>query len=258
MARVTADTHLHLHGCHETPRALGALAANLRRAGGDVLAGLLAERAGSGAFEMLRRGALAAAPYVVRPAPETGGLLLLAGEEPPLHLFAGRQVVTRERVEVLSLCAESLIPDGMAAAAAVEAILAAGGVPVLPWSPGKWLGSRGRLVRELLEARAPGEILIGDTVLRPAGSPEPRLMREARRRGFSVAAGSDPLPLPGEERYCGAYAAVLEGPFDPERPVSSMRALLRSPRALAGAAGRRNAWGESAARWLRNRRATRG
>jgi hypothetical protein len=59
-------------------------------------------------------------------------------------------------------------------------------------------------------------------------------MRAARKRGFSVIAGSDPLPVPGEEKYAGTFATVFEGDFDAAKPVSAMRALLKVRGIIAG------------------------
>ncbi|HWR98119.1 MAG TPA: hypothetical protein VN317_06820 [Candidatus Methanoperedens sp.] len=260
MTRVIADTHLHLYPSYDFPAAIAALAANLTGHGAGVCAGFLTERSGCNAFAAIGSGALTLPPGSGRfqELREPGTVALVRDDAPPVYLFAGRQIATAERIEVLALTFDTAIADGLPAAEVIAAVRAAGGVPVLAWSPGKWWFARGRLVRELLARRQPGEILVGDTALRPAGAREPRVMREARRRGIGVLAGSDALPLPGEERYLGSYVTVLDGDFDPESPRDSVRRLLRTAGATAGTSGARVPWTSAARRWLRNARAAGG
>jgi hypothetical protein len=255
-ARVVADTHVHLYPCYDLGSALSSLAGNLARIPAGAHAAFLAERRDCRAFAALREGTgLPPRPGVaVGALPEPGSLLLTGGDGVPVYLFAGRQLVTAERIEVLALLLTDAPPEGLDAGRTIEAILAAGGVPVLGWSPGKWWGGRGRCARGLLE-RFGDSLLLGDTALRPSAAPEPPLMREARRHGSGVIAGTDPLPFPGEERLLGSYASVFEGTIDPQRPVESARRLLRLAAARATTAGSRSSWPAAARRWLRNARA---
>lgn len=259
MTRILADTHVHLYPGYDRAAALGALDENLGRHGDGVRVAILADRWDSRVFAAMRAGtfSIPGAGYEIRPLPGEGAVVVLKGGEPRFVLCAGRQIVTAERVEVLALTVDLDLADGLPASRVVDTVVDAGGVPVIGWSPGKWWFARGALVRELLRRRQPGEILLGDTALRPAGSREPRLMREARSRGFAVAAGTDALPVPGEERLLGSYVSVLEGDFDAARPLDALRKLLCRPGALVGTSGRRGSWGSSARRWLRNARAAR-
>ncbi|HEY5998242.1 MAG TPA: hypothetical protein VI078_02955 [bacterium] len=254
MTRLIADTHLHLYPCYDFAAAISALATNLPRHGEGVRAGFFAERRDCHAFAAIREGSLALAPgpRSFRPLAEPGAVVLLESGVPAVYLFAGRQIVTSERIEVLALTVDLDIVEGLPAATVVDAVLEAGGVPVLGWSPGKWWFARGALIRSLLDGRRRGDILLGDTALRPAGAPEPSLMREARRRGIPVVAGTDPLPFAGEERLLGTYATVMEGPFDADRPLESARRLLRA--GGPAPAGIRSSWPAAARRWLRNAR----
>ena len=254
MTRVVADTHVHLYPCYDLGAALAFLCANLVRHGEGVRAGFLTERGDQRIFAALRDGSLLPGAGVsVQRLPEAG-TLLLESEGRQVYLFGGRQIVTAERIEVLALGADIDLADGLTAERVIAAVQAADGVPVIGWSPGKWWRSRGRLVGELLRRSRPGDLLLGDTALRPRTGLEPPLMREARRRGLGVIAGTDPLPLPGEERLLGTYAAVFEGAFDQKQPLQSALRLLRSPSAHAGNCGTRGTWAASARRWLRHAR----
>lgn len=256
MTLVVADTHVHLHPCHDAAVSLRALARNLGRLGGGLSAAFLADRAGEdGLGRAAAAAASAGAGISLTPGPGRGAALLAVDGEPPAWLFAGRQAATAERLEVLGLALDAPLRDGLAAAATIEAVIAAGGVPVLCWSPGKWRFSRGHLVRELFARFGPGRLLAGDTAMRPAGAAEPAPIRVARTLGIMVLAGTDPLPIRDDERLPGSYASALEGDFDPVRPLESARALLRSPGSDRGTRGARGTWSGSARRWWAHRRA---
>ncbi len=219
------DAHVHIYPFHDAALLLRTLHANLLgHTQADATAALLAERHDCDAFDAL---AASAPPGLACTLSADGSCLSIeTGSRPALLLFAGRQVVTSERLEILALLTRSRIPDGVPARETVSRILAAGGVPVVSWAPGKWFFARGRVVRALLDAFTPGKLLLGDTSLRATLWPTPRLMRAAANRGFHVLCGSDPLPVPGEEGWAGRYATVIEGAFDPAAPTASMRRLL--------------------------------
>lgn len=171
-------------------------------------------------------------------------------------LVAGRQIVTRERLEILGLAMCAKIPDGLPARDVIQQIIAAGGIPVLAWSPGKWLFARGQLVRELIASDRDLVMRLGDTTLRPTLWPEPRPMQLARANGRAVIPGSDPLPFAGEERYAGTYGFVYRGAFDVSRPAASITHMLAGPAAAMTPVGARcGAW--IVARRLKHLRAAR-
>ncbi|MBN1557182.1 MAG: hypothetical protein JW951_03445 [Lentisphaerae bacterium] len=256
-----ADTHVHLYPGYDLPAALAGLARRLGRlAPGACPAAFLAEARGCAAFDRLRQAGLpggggwsvecGAEPEALRLVPPGAAQAASRGAA-GLYLFAGRQVVTAERLEILALTLGGGVPDGQPAAAAVQAVLDAGGVPAVSWSPGKWFGRRGARVRELV-TRFGGALLMADTSLRPLGWPEPGLMRLGRAHGAQVVAGSDPLPAPAEIRWLGRYASFWDGPFDTGAPVASARRLLRSGPGAAVTRGRRCGPAAAAWRWARH------
>jgi hypothetical protein len=227
--RLIIDTHLHLYPCHDAERLLRALAGNLARlAPGAATAAALVDGAGCHGFDSLvaRVGAGWPGVQVVK-GTEDGCLeVRIAGAAEPLYLFAGRQVITSERLEVLALGTRAEFADGLPAGVTLARVAAAGAVPVLAWAPGKWFGARGETVRALVANQDAATLLVGDTSLRPIGWPTPGLMRTAMRAGIARVCGSDPLPVRGEERQAGRYATLCPGRLDRAAPVQSLRALL--------------------------------
>jgi len=256
---VVADTHVHLYDCYDWVRALAGLARGLgilSREGVQV--GFLAEKAGVHALRELSEGASArlSEGTSVTPCTDGAGVVLENDGLAPLYIIGGRQVATSERIEILALTVDADIPDGITAAEAIDAAEQAGGIAVLSWAPGKWLFRRRRVVEKLLADFGPERMLLADTTLRPCGLPEPGLLQAARKGEYTVLAGSDPLPLQGEERWLGTYASLLEGAFDPQCPVLSARSLLRNRNARP--VGRRCSLPMVMRRLLRNATSGRG
>ena len=155
-----------------------------------------------------------------------------------LLLIAGRQLVTREDLEVLGLGLGEDLGEGLALDAAVAAVLERGAVPVVPWGFGKWWFRRGRRVAELLRSGAAGCLFLGDNAGRPRGFPPPRLFAEAARHGVFVLPGSDPLPSPRHATRAGRCGFALRGELDAERPAAGILERLRSCRRQPDTFGR--------------------
>ena len=139
--------------------------------------------------------------------------------------MAGRQLVSREGLEVLALLCRADFRDGETAAVLVDQVRAAGGIPVLPWGFGKWLGKRGRILEELCNHRD-RSFFLGDNGGRPSLLPLARPLRRVVRDGGRLVSGSDPLPLAGEEERVGAYGIRIDADLDPAEPARGLRALL--------------------------------
>lgn len=238
------DTHVHIYPCYDTRELVRTLAGRLAQwAPAATRSAVITEGVGSHVFEAWRADPDALRPGgVTATASDDGGCLRLAvGDDPsPLWLFPGRQVVTAERVEILSLVSRVRIPDGRSAIDTVQAVLDADGIPVVSWAPGKWFPPRERVVRALLTTFSPDALLLGDTSLRATGWRTPRLMAAAQRRGYRVIAGSDPLPFAGDERHAGCYATVFDADLTAETPVAAMQRMLRDGASAPATVGRRS------------------
>ncbi len=234
-ARVAADFHLHFYEEYDPELFWRALCRNLA---GDTKArqndgipcqrlALLTEAPGCDWFNRW------AAPGASLP----GGCSFAATSEPyslalsgndglMAFIVQGRQVITAERLEVLTAGGFPAIDDGLPLDRVLEALTAAGVLAIIPWGAGKWLGRRGRLVEQLASAPAPPRLFLADNPARPSFWPAPRAFRMMERQGRPVLRGSDPLPLPGEEKRAGGFATLLAGEFDPLRPLASLMGIL--------------------------------
>jgi hypothetical protein len=263
---IYADAHVHFHDCFDLERLLAAAAGRSAELGGPLLL-LLAEHAAHDAFGQLRRSAGAGAdsgPRDVRQgagsAGHAGCIRLRATSEPHslaadspslgaamLRILNGRQVVSKERIEVLALGLDPAdpfneMPDGMLPTdELVSRALAAGAATVLPWGFGKWIGARGGRVIELArreELRENPLFFLGDIAHRCWPWPVPEVFHGPIR----VLPGSDPLPLPGSEGRLARYGFRVEGSWDPERPAGSLLRCLREGAAIEPIGRRESPW----------------
>lgn len=233
---VLVDGHVHHYPCFD-PRTFydsaegnfSAAAQQLRLNARAPRCLLLAETARERHFETLANGTPAAAPGLqIEPTLDPDAVRLTRGQQPPLIVIAGRQIVTREGIEILSLLTAAPIEERRPLAPTLDAILAAGGIAVLPWGFGKWWGSRGRLIGRMVDAAGHLPFFLGDNGGRAAGLPVPGAFVRAARAGVVILPGSDPLPLPAEASRPAGYGFVLDGAFDPDRPAMSLARLLNN------------------------------
>ena len=232
MEPILFDAHVHLYPQFDLREAFTQAWRNFtalsREPAGPRLL-LLAERSDCRFFESLDLKRLPAGYTLDRLAEEPAVKIISPADE-TLFLIAGRQIVSRESLEVCALACPLHLPDRQyAAAEIVDRVHQAGGVPSLNWAPGKWLFSREKVVDALLQRFQPDALLIGDTTMRPTLWSTPRLMQSAQRSGFHILAGSDPLPFSGEEKQIGRYACRMQAAWQNDRPVASLRAALLNP-----------------------------
>ena len=232
---ILLDGHVHFHGCFDREgffdSALANLCAGATAAGPPgraVLCLLLTEGADEDFFEALSadRRIPGKGAWTVDPSGEDGSLLVSRRGTDSLILVAGRQIVTREGLEVLAIGRRARYPRGLAVRDAIEATLAQQAIPVIPWGFGKWWFARGQLLDALLHAPETPRLFLGDNAGRPQIAPAPRLFSVARERGFFVLPGSDPLPFPAQVRTVGRFGFALRGAWDATRPAESVKRLL--------------------------------
>ncbi|NNE07352.1 MAG: hypothetical protein HKN20_02195 [Gemmatimonadetes bacterium] len=255
------DTHYHLYPSHRAGVAVRSLLANLdtiRRTGpgtendteDDLAAILLAIDATDPLAALLKNRDSLHREGITLESDSARGMLTCARDGITATLFPGRQFLSTERIEVIAL-GEMPAP---AAAAPLSHILAsiedAGCVAVVPWSPGRWTGKRGRIVNDALAKRERGGVLLGEIALRPAFAPATRVHRGAGKRGAPFLYGTDPLPARGDERMGGRFATRF-----PELDVASCTPSAvreEAARGRAFAAGSRNGFFEGAWRYARH------
>ena len=247
---VLVDGHVHVHDCFNVAGVFDAAAANFAaaarmlggRRGYDAVLCLVESEnehflddvrtRRSGRVWRGQRGF-----WELEPSREPETIAVRCGDT-CLKVIAGRQLVTRERLEVLAIGTTAPLNEGEPLEATLAAVRTAGAAAVLPWGVGKWLGERGAVVARVLADPAWSDVFLGDNGNRLELGPDPAQFTAARRAGRCVLPGSDPLPLPGEEARVGAYGFAIDVALDPLRPAAALLTVLRSGAPFA-AFGRR-------------------
>lgn len=246
---VLVDAHVHVHPGFARDAFLDAALANFRREAAelglrDEVLGclLLAEMGPARWFQRARNGEEGAGVWRFERTGELESLVACRisreDRDERLLLIAGRQIATREGLEVLALACDADVSDGLPFGETLHRVRACGALPVLPWGFGKWWGRRGRLVAGALERRGSAPLFLGDNGGRPAVGSAPGLFQKAQACGIAVLPGSDPLPLPWHASRAGSFGFLLEGELDAERPAADLRRRVRELREGPRAFGR--------------------
>jgi hypothetical protein len=243
---VLVDAHVHLHDCFAPREFLAAAAANMAAAARALALPaitpgflLFTESSGADAFSGLANGALATGEWRIERLPEAVSLRATAPNRPPLGLIGGRQIVTAEKLEVLALGTRETFPDGEPIKAVLAAVDEAGAIAVVPWGFGKWIGRRGRILLDILQAQDEARVHLGDNGGRPVGWPRPPPFAIAESRGRRVLPGTDPLPFAVDVAKPGRYGFVADLALDWSAPFVSLKRGLEACDTVLKTYGRR-------------------
>ncbi|MEN9847023.1 MAG: hypothetical protein RIS36_2170 [Pseudomonadota bacterium] len=235
-ALLRIDTHAHLYDSYSVKEWCEAAVRNLGGGGDCASVVFVVDREGQDSLARLRREVPSFGDWNDLWDGQAGIARLGDGS---LVIVQGVQYVTSERLEVLGLGVQRSSPDGSSAAEYISRIGELGGLACLPWSPGKWLGSRGKVVRTLLDTTASRALIAGDISIRSQLGPPSYLLRYARSRGFKLLYGTDPLPTKSDEELVGSFGVELVV----TRPVDEVVSAWSSLQDAILSAGTISQWG---------------
>ena len=229
---VLADTHVHLYPYYSIAECIARAFSNIPAGSGEVRALFLTERMGTSVFSTLSRSNLSTGLSISPTlSPE---VLSIRSAYGTLLICAGRQISTRERLEILTLGTLQEVSDNLPFEDTLRLARETGGRVVLPWSPGKWLGKRGETIMRTLSSSTSEDLAIGDIPIRSRLGKNPRQFKEAQKRGIPILAGTDPLPFKGDEQEIGRYGIRASVEMDIDRPLEGLMALLEGQREFFG------------------------
>lgn len=260
---VLVDGHVHLHSCFEPAAFLKAAQMNFDHVAqrfhpGQSFAGVLCltEGARETGFDRLldvgkrQNAAGPAGPnaWRLRHTKEDTSLVFSSTAARTLMVIAGRQLVSRERLEVLAIGTRQPFTEGAPVQDLIRQTAEADALPVIPWGFGKWTGARGKLVRQLLHTPGLPPFFLSDSGNRPAFWPPSSLFRLAQEKGIRNLPGSDPLPFSDEYRRPGSFGFVLPGPLSSTTPARNLKEKVSDPATPIPCFGN----GETPWRFIRN------
>lgn len=212
------DFHMHIYPGFSLGKILLNFFKNVREQYPDknnlVKIACLAERRDLNIFRKLASGDRSILPEGWKLKTTLDGLAVqIFNENDSIYFVCGRQIITKERLEILSISLDITIEDGLPALEVIDKVYEQGGIPVLAWAPGKWAFSRGKIVNKIIDLNIDSKRLcIGDSSLRPALYDGGQYFKKAEKTGFSILPGSDPLPFKGEEIRSGLNTALVDIP----------------------------------------------
>ena len=247
------DGHVHIHSGYDLSRFLDAAFDNLRAEalehgrGGDFTGLLvLTEAAGADWFlklfgmaeNRLEISSCTGGNWRLRHTREDVSLQVSRPGGQGFFLIAGRQLVTREALEVLAFPGTSFSREGDSLENMIYGINCDGCIAVVPWGFGKWLGHRGKVLTECL-AKAGGSLqfFLGDNGGRVGCWPPPRQFQAARERRLRIIPGSDPFPFAWEVGRAGSYGFWSDTSVSWDFPARDLKQLLLEPQTSIWAYG---------------------
>lgn len=237
---ILADSHVHIHPCFDPALCLDAALAHFLSVNpqGYFLL-LLTESYSERYFEAFYQATyrnhqanFSLGDWTIQRTQENYSLSAVhRSSHYRLFIISGKQISTLEQLEVLALMITDNVAEGQPLATVVKSISSKGGIPVIPWGFGKWMGPRGRILSQFLAQTDLPTLFLGDNSGRPRFWLEPPLFKTAKARGLKILPGTDPLPFPSEGQRPGCFGFSLEGfgKFNPQTPGFSFKQALLNP-----------------------------
>lgn len=228
------DAHVHFHPCFGVDDFFDAASRNFSQARlelglGKAVTGVLlfADPEGWDSFgEFRHRMRVGRTKWALAKTDEQASFIAFREGHRELVLVPGRQVVSRERLEILVLACSEELRDGAPFGEILKQAMETNYVTLIPWGLGKWHGRRGRLVRTAIESRPARNLFLGDNGGRLHGTPTPGLLLRGMQHGIWNLPGSDPLPFRSQQTRVGSRGFVLQGDVDRRRPAQTIRRAL--------------------------------
>jgi hypothetical protein len=236
---ILADSHVHLHDCFEPERVLDSAGENFHRVAiqefnQENFIGVLflTEVEQANQFEWFRnqlinQQEIKFGKWTIGQTQDNVSLLACSPDSnKKIILIAGHQIVTVENLEVLALLMNKKVKSGLSLEETVEKIASAGGIPVLPWGVGKWIGNRGKVLQKFLANYDSSVFCLGDNGGRPIFWQRPSYFKQAEAKGLRILPGTDPLPLASEYDRPGSFGFAIQGSISLESPGEDIKQIL--------------------------------
>lgn len=237
------DAHVHIYDCFRLPEVLDSALLNMRSAATQHAVGvnftgclLLSETTNEHVHLQLQDYSATGQAVATEksdewvfscPADDNTAVIATNTAGRSLVILAGRQIVTREGLEVLALISPDSFSDGLPLEEVIGQIVQGDAIAVLPWAVGKWLGKRGSLLDLLMQAEPRQQFVLGDNGGRPVFWKNPHHLALARTLGIKILPGSDPLPLASEGNRVGSFGFAIQHELSLQRPGEVLKQLIR-------------------------------
>lgn len=235
--KILIDAHIHFHGCYDKATFLNSAQNNFKKIAlkrnienfqsilfltesyGDNFFNELFETAKNGNKLSKWTLSLTENENTIKISHENGF---------DLFIIAGKQIVTKENLEVLALGLKDDYRDGKSIEDVLEEVADLNILSVIPWGVGKWFSRRKQIIENLVMQTKSNNIYLGDNGNRPFFWPKPKLFQIAEGKGILNLPGSDPLPFRREVYKPGSFGFIIEEVLNEEKPFDSITEIISS------------------------------
>ncbi len=241
---ILVDGHVHFHDCFDLGLFLEYTRNNFLRKAQDLgyakeIAKVICftESEGVDYFNKLKNYAVSNTKiknWKFSLTENSNSIKINSDDNDTIIVFAGRQIVTSEKLEVLAIGLEEKINDGLPVNEVIEKVNDLNKIPVLPWGAGKWTGVRGKIIEKIILSAHNGDVFLGDNGNRPVFWSEPGLIELGRSKQIFNLPGSDPLPVKSGMKNAGKSGFILDGKLNLIKPfddfLSKVKILNKQPK----------------------------
>jgi len=236
---ILVDTHVHIYDCHDLIRFFKKAKRNfsyynkkLKLAEKFVGVLFLTESNAFHYFDKLSENSnniiqdLEKEGFFKKKSDENCSLVFETDDSSFVIIIAGQQIITKEKLEVLSLGTQQKVEYLLSLEETVRNINDLGAIPILPWGVGKWLGKRSDAVRSFIKENNSIEFFLGDNSGRPIFWSAPKLFTEGMKKKIYTLRGSDPLSLKSQERKAGSFGFYFISNIDFNKPFLELKKMM--------------------------------
>ncbi len=237
--KLIVDSHVHFYSCYDPDKFFGVAIENMDAMFHSIYPGdnkfakilLFTEGKQNDYFSQFKKKAIVGqkSDYLFETTSEDCSLILKKNNKLLCYIMAGRQIVTKENLEVLSIASNQKIPDGLPIDEVLQELISKKNIAVLAWGVGKWFFKRGKIIKDIIEKYHSPYLFIGDSSSRPSIWPIPKLYALAKKYNIGIISGSDPLPFAEEQSRVGKFGFLIEGDFQINKPAEYFHNILVIP-----------------------------
>ena len=226
------DSHVHIHDCYNLDKYFESVFYNFSNAPESKNENwlgflLLTEIKGNNYFNKLFNDfeLNVSNEFKFFKTAENESVLVQDKNGKKIFIVAGKQIIARNGIEVLALCTNNDFENGNDLKITISEIIKSGGIPVLPWGVGKWLGKREKILKNFIES-SNEKFFLGDNSGRPVFWTEPEIFKLGKLKGHFVLPGTDSLPISTEQNKIASYGFSINNNVDEKYPANELKGLL--------------------------------
>jgi hypothetical protein len=232
---VLVDAHVHIHECFDLNIFLNSSYKNFKKCAKNFNAQsfegvlCLTENSKVNFFSKFRKTAELnsnqgnSLDWKFHITDEPNSIRLSRNQDEVMYIIAGRQIITKEKLEVLGIGLLQSIDNGKSLADVVELVNQNEALPIIPWGVGKWMGYRRKVISNFIVKYKNGSLFVGDNNNRPFFWVKSTIFKQAGRLNIRNLQGTDPLPFKSEVTKAGRYGFMIEARINQTKPFDEIK-----------------------------------